>query len=110
MSGFIEKDPLQCSLPGLFFPLSLSRARSPLFLYPSYSRLLFLCRSKKESNDDLLAVIAQRRGERKAQLNSLLSSIITKCNGSEDPEPSEEEFQKARKRLEQKQKSKKRKN
>ncbi|CAA7407960.1 unnamed protein product [Spirodela intermedia] len=56
--------------------------------------------SKKESTDDLLAVITQRRGERKAQLNSLLSSIIDKCNGSRDQEPSEEEFQKARKRLE----------
>uniref|UniRef100_A0A1D1YPG4 Chaperone protein dnaJ 6 n=1 Tax=Anthurium amnicola TaxID=1678845 RepID=A0A1D1YPG4_9ARAE len=57
-------------------------------------------KSKKEPDTDLLAIISQRRGERKEQLNSLLSSIIDTCNGGEAPEPSEEEFQRARQRLE----------
>ncbi|XP_078443723.1 chaperone protein dnaJ 6-like [Wolffia australiana] len=66
-------------------------------------------KAKKAPNTDLYDIIAQRRGERKSQFNSFLSSVIEKCNGSNDSEPSEEDFLKARKRLEKKQNSRKRK-
>ncbi|MQM17422.1 hypothetical protein Taro_050394, partial [Colocasia esculenta] len=66
--------------------------------------------SKEKPDADLLAIISQRRSQRKEQMNSLLSSIIQKCNGNEeDPEPSEEEFQRARQRLESSKQGRKRK-
>lgn len=52
---------------------------------------------------DIVAVISQRRSQRKEQFNSILSSIVAKCGTSADAEPTEEEFQKARQRLENKQ-------
>ncbi|KAJ0977030.1 hypothetical protein J5N97_012504 [Dioscorea zingiberensis] len=57
-------------------------------------------KAKKQAETDLMAVIAQRSGKRKEQFNSVLSSIISKCNDNAAPEPSEEEFQRARQRLE----------
>ncbi|KAI3938189.1 hypothetical protein MKX01_009551 [Papaver californicum] len=56
---------------------------------------------KKES-ENLLAVITQRRSQRKEQFDSMFSSIVSRYSGSksESAEPSEEEFEAARKRLE----------
>ncbi|ONK81823.1 uncharacterized protein A4U43_C01F33230 [Asparagus officinalis] len=63
---------------------------------------------KKKEETDLVAVITQRRSERKDKFDSILSSIVAKCNGEAIPEPSEEEFQKARERIEGKNKQPKR--
>ncbi|WOK98291.1 chaperone protein dnaJ 6-like [Canna indica] len=60
-------------------------------------------RSKKQVGTDIVAVISQRRNQRKEQFNSKLSSIMANCGTSAEQEPSEEEFQKARQRLEIKQ-------
>ncbi|KAG6533622.1 hypothetical protein ZIOFF_007497 [Zingiber officinale] len=57
---------------------------------------------KKQEGTDIVAVISQRRSQRKLQLNSMLSSMVANCGTSSDAEPSEEEFQKARQRLESK--------
>lgn len=59
---------------------------------------------KKQADSDLYAIITQRRDQRKEQFDSMFTSIIGKCSGrnasSADPEPSEEEFEAARRRLE----------
>ncbi|WOK98128.1 hypothetical protein Cni_G06838 [Canna indica] len=60
-------------------------------------------KSKKQVGTDIVAVISQRRNQRKEQFNSILSSIMANCGTSAEQEPSEEEFQKARQRLESKQ-------
>uniref|UniRef100_M1AEN6 Heat shock protein DnaJ n=2 Tax=Solanum tuberosum TaxID=4113 RepID=M1AEN6_SOLTU len=57
-------------------------------------------KSKKEP-DDLFAIISQRQNERRGKMNSMFSSLASKYGG--DPsatEPSEEEFEAARIRLE----------
>lgn len=64
------------------------------------------CRSKKKS-EDLYAIIAQRQNERKGKVNSMLSSLMSKYGGDGAvPEPTEEEFEAARKKLESKKKAK----
>ncbi|KAJ8534250.1 hypothetical protein K7X08_007574 [Anisodus acutangulus] len=63
-------------------------------------------KSKKEP-DDLYAVISQRQNERRGKMNSMFSSLVSKYGG--DPsttEPSEEEFEAARKKLESRKQSK----
>ncbi|RAL51819.1 hypothetical protein DM860_010537 [Cuscuta australis] len=61
---------------------------------------------KKES-EDLYAIIAQRQSERKGKMNSLFSSLVNKYGGDQSaPEPSEEEFEAARQKLEKKKKKK----
>ncbi|KAI3937852.1 hypothetical protein MKW92_039129 [Papaver armeniacum] len=66
--------------------------------------------SKAES-ENLLAVITQRRSQRKEQFDSMFSSMVSRYSGSktesESAEPSEEEFEAARKRLESGKKTKK---
>ncbi|CAH9102821.1 unnamed protein product [Cuscuta europaea] len=62
-------------------------------------------KAKKES-DDLSAIIAQRQRERRGKMNSLFSSVISKYGG-DAPEPSEEEFEAARQKLERKMKKSK---
>lgn len=68
-----------------------------------------LKRKKSEKgNDDLYAIISQRQNNRKEKFNSLFSSLTEKYgNGEASSEPSEEEFEAARKKLEKKKVSKK---
>lgn len=65
-------------------------------------------KSKKQADADLVALISQRQSGRKEQFNSVLSSIMAKHGPTGEAEPSEEEFQEARRRLESKNKSKRR--
>ena len=55
---------------------------------------------KKQAETDLVAVITQRRSQRKEKFDSILSSIMAKCDGEAAPEPTEQEFERARERLE----------
>ncbi|XP_042513715.1 chaperone protein dnaJ 6-like isoform X1 [Macadamia integrifolia] len=65
-------------------------------------------RSKKESGADLLAVITQRRSQRKEQFDSMFSSLVARYNGGpSNPEPTEEEFEAARERVESRKSKKK---
>ncbi|XP_062218475.1 chaperone protein dnaJ 6 [Phragmites australis] len=60
-------------------------------------------KKKKSEESDLILAISQRRAERKDQFSSILSSIMSKCDPkASSSEPTEEEFEKARKRLESK--------
>lgn len=69
-----------------------------------------LCRSKKNSDSDLYAIIAQRQNERKGQIDSMFSSLVQKYGGGASaPEPSEEEFEAARRKLEKKRRASKQK-
>lgn len=66
---------------------------------------------KKKGDTDLYAIISQRRDQRKDQFDSMFTSILEKCNGGKPststPEPSEEEFEAARRRLESQKQTKK---
>ncbi|KAL8133512.1 chaperone protein dnaJ 6-like [Apium graveolens] len=62
-------------------------------------------KAKKES-DDLFAIIAQRQSERKGQVNSMFSSLISKYGGDHMVEPSEEEFEAAKAKVESRKASK----
>ncbi|KAI8562155.1 hypothetical protein RHMOL_Rhmol03G0012900 [Rhododendron molle] len=56
-------------------------------------------KAKKES-EDLYAIISQRRNQRKEQFDSFFSSIVSKYGGGEGPsEPTEEEFEAAKKKV-----------
>ncbi|KAJ6845206.1 chaperone protein dnaJ 6-like [Iris pallida] len=66
-------------------------------------------KSKKQPETDLVAAIAQRRNQRKEQFDSILSSVMAKCDSKASPEPTEEEFERARERLEGRKKQAKRK-
>ncbi|KAF5186351.1 Chaperone protein dnaj [Thalictrum thalictroides] len=65
----------------------------------------------KKSDGDLYAIISQRRDQRKEQFDSMFTNIVAKCGGSKSaksgPEPTEEEFEAARERLERQRQSKK---
>ncbi|MCI31493.1 chaperone protein dnaJ 6-like, partial [Trifolium medium] len=63
--------------------------------------------SNKQPETDLYAVISQRRNERKGQFDSMFSSLVSKYGGGNMPEPSEEEFEAAQKKLEKGRSSKK---
>ncbi|KAL3533851.1 hypothetical protein ACH5RR_007372 [Cinchona calisaya] len=58
----------------------------------------------KKDSEDLYAIISQRQNERRGKINSMLSSLVSKYGGG--PEPSEEEFEAARQKLESRKKSK----
>ncbi|EPS66592.1 hypothetical protein M569_08183, partial [Genlisea aurea] len=60
------------------------------------------------SSSDLFAVIAERQKERKGKIDSMFSSLVQKYGGGGGaiPEPSEEEFEAARRKLEKRQTSK----
>ncbi|OIS98218.1 PREDICTED: chaperone protein dnaJ 6-like [Nicotiana attenuata] len=63
-------------------------------------------KSKKEP-EDLYAIISQRQNERRGKMNSMFSTLVSKYGG--DPsttEPSEEEFEAARRKLESRKQSK----
>ncbi|KAM7519847.1 hypothetical protein LguiB_018809 [Lonicera macranthoides] len=56
---------------------------------------------KKKESDDLYAIIAQRQNERKGRLDSMFSSLINNYGGGKScPEPTEEEFEAAKEKLE----------
>ncbi|KAJ4970430.1 hypothetical protein NE237_003529 [Protea cynaroides] len=58
-------------------------------------------KSKKGSDADLYAIISRRRSQREEQFESMFSSLAAKYNGGRlNPEPSEEEFEAAWKRIE----------
>ncbi|KAG2649206.1 hypothetical protein PVAP13_1NG089100 [Panicum virgatum] len=60
-------------------------------------------KKKKTEENDLILAILQRRVERKNQFNSNISSIMSKCDPkASSSEPTEEEFEQARQRLESK--------
>ncbi|KAE9585298.1 hypothetical protein Lal_00018297 [Lupinus albus] len=64
-------------------------------------------KSNKKPDTDLYAIISQRRDERKGRFDSMFSSLISKYGGSDMPEPSEEEFEAAQRKLESGRSSKK---
>lgn len=68
-----------------------------------------LRKKSKENSEDLYAIIAKRQNERKGKIDSMFSSLDKKYGGGDVPEPSEEEFEAARKKLESRKKSSKRK-
>lgn len=57
-------------------------------------------KKEKKNSEDLYAIISQRQNERKGKINSMLSTLVSKYGGG--PEPSEEEFEAARQKLESK--------
>ncbi|KAK6941866.1 DnaJ domain [Dillenia turbinata] len=57
-------------------------------------------KSNKEPEADLMAIISQRRNERKDRFDSMFSSLISKYGGSSASEPTEEEFEAAQRKLE----------
>ncbi|KAA8517031.1 hypothetical protein F0562_017151 [Nyssa sinensis] len=63
-------------------------------------------KSRKQSGD-LYAIISQRRNERKDRFDSMFSSLVTKYGGASVSEPTEEEFEAAQKKLENRKASKK---
>ncbi|GER52491.1 chaperone protein dnaJ [Striga asiatica] len=65
-------------------------------------------RKKSQKNSkDLYAIIAQRQNERKGKIDTMFSTLVHKYGGCESaPEPSEEEFEVARKKLESRRASK----
>ncbi|AES81403.1 putative DnaJ domain-containing protein [Medicago truncatula] len=74
---------------------------------PPTSPLKRKAKSNKQSETDLCAIISQRRNERKGQFDSMFASLVSKYGGSDMPEPSEEEFEAAQKKLEKGRSSKK---
>lgn len=70
-----------------------------------YVQIFF--RSNKQSDTDLYAIIAQRRNERKGQFESMFSTLVSKYGGGDTPEPTEEEFEAAQRKLENRRSSKK---
>uniref|UniRef100_A0A5B7BUS8 Putative chaperone protein dnaJ 6 n=1 Tax=Davidia involucrata TaxID=16924 RepID=A0A5B7BUS8_DAVIN len=65
-------------------------------------------KTNRKPEADLLAVISKRRSARKEHFNSLFSSLASKYSGGEAfPEPTEEEFEAARKKLEKRKHAKK---
>lgn len=61
-------------------------------------------KKEKKNSEDLYAIISKRQNERKGKINSMLSTLVSKYGGG--PEPSEEEFEAARQKLESKKASK----
>lgn len=61
-------------------------------------------KKKKSQESDLILAISQRREQRKERFDSVLSSIMSKCddNKAGSSEPTEEEFERARQRLKKK--------
>lgn len=59
-------------------------------------------RSKKKAETDLVAIISQRHGQRKEKFESMFNNIIGNSVGEASCEPTEDEFQRARQRLEKK--------
>uniref|UniRef100_A0A7N0T5A6 J domain-containing protein n=1 Tax=Kalanchoe fedtschenkoi TaxID=63787 RepID=A0A7N0T5A6_KALFE len=62
---------------------------------------------RKKESDDLFAIISQRQAERKDKFNSMFSSLAAKYGGGSSSEPTEEEFEATRKKIEAQKASKK---
>ncbi|KAJ4836526.1 Chaperone protein dnaJ 6 [Turnera subulata] len=63
---------------------------------------------KKKPEGDLYAIISQRHEKRKGRVDSMLSSMISRYGGGNaNPEPTDEEFEAARKRIESRKASRK---
>uniref|UniRef100_A0A7N0TMM9 J domain-containing protein n=1 Tax=Kalanchoe fedtschenkoi TaxID=63787 RepID=A0A7N0TMM9_KALFE len=62
---------------------------------------------RKKESDGLFAIISQRQAERKDRLNSMFSSLAAKYGGGPSTEPTEEEFEAARKKIENRKAAKK---
>jgi len=58
------------------------------------------CRAKKGAETDLYALIAQRRDARKEKFDTMFSSLVSRYGENADSEPSEEEFEAAKRKLE----------
>ncbi|XP_051148436.1 chaperone protein dnaJ 6-like [Andrographis paniculata] len=66
-------------------------------------------RKKSKESSDLCAIIAKRQSQRRGEIDSMFSSLVQKYGGAElYPEPSEEEFEAAQRRLKSKPASSKR--
>ncbi|KAG6414109.1 hypothetical protein SASPL_126827 [Salvia splendens] len=64
-------------------------------------------KKSKKGSDDLYAIIAQRQNERRGKVDSMFSSLVQRYGGGEPVlEPSEEEFEAARQKLESRRSSK----
>lgn len=64
-------------------------------------------KKSKKGSEDLYAIIAQRQNERRGKVDSMFSSLVQKYGGGGSvPEPSEEEFEAARKKIESRRNSK----
>ncbi|KAL1533962.1 Chaperone protein dnaJ 6 [Salvia divinorum] len=64
-------------------------------------------KKSKKGSEDLYAIIAQRQNERRGKVDSMFSSLVQRYGGGEPvPEPSEEEFEAARQKLESRRNSK----
>ncbi|KAL6506029.1 Chaperone protein dnaJ 6 [Orobanche hederae] len=64
-------------------------------------------KKSKKNSEDLYAIIAQRQNERKGKIDTMFSSLVQKYGGRESAqEPSEEEFEAARRKLESRRTSK----
>ncbi|GMJ11999.1 hypothetical protein like AT3G12170 [Hibiscus trionum] len=57
-------------------------------------------KSIKQPEPDLLALISQRRNERKDRFDSMFSSLVSRYGGNAESEPTEEEFEAAKRRME----------
>ncbi|XP_058744398.1 chaperone protein dnaJ 6-like [Vicia villosa] len=64
-------------------------------------------KANKKPKTDLYAIISKRQNERKGRLDSMFSSLISKYGGDHVPEPSEEEFEATRRKMESRRSSKK---
>ncbi|XP_031248037.1 chaperone protein dnaJ 6-like [Pistacia vera] len=65
-------------------------------------------KANKQSESDLVAIISQRRTERKDRFDSMFSSLVSKYGGvSANSEPTDEEFEAAQKKLDNRRASKK---
>ncbi|KAK8542150.1 hypothetical protein V6N13_137278 [Hibiscus sabdariffa] len=63
-------------------------------------------KSIEQPEPDLLALISQRRNERKGQFDSMFSSLVSRYGGNAESEPTEEEFEAAKRRIESRKASK----
>lgn len=60
----------------------------------------YACRPAKDPEIDLCLLIAQRRDERKRNVDAMFSSLVSRYGGNGETEPTEEEFEAAQKRIE----------
>ncbi|MBA0607233.1 hypothetical protein Godav_019569, partial [Gossypium davidsonii] len=59
-------------------------------------------KSNKQPESDLFAIISQRRNERKDRFDSMFSSLVSKYGGNAESEPTEDEFEAAKRKVESK--------
>lgn len=74
---------------------------------PPTSSLRRKGKSNKQPESDLFAIISQRRNERKDRFDSMFSSLVSKYGSNAESEPTEEEFEAAKRKVESKEASNK---